>query len=81
MYIAESHNTGDPTPYLPEETARIAELQHAGVIDWCLIKTDRSGAVVLVQASDAPSAHAALNTLPLVEHGITSFTLTEVAAL
>ena len=30
--LAASSNTGDPTPYIPDEMRRIAELQAIGVI-------------------------------------------------
>jgi hypothetical protein len=31
--LAVSSNTGDPTPYIPDEMRRIAELEAAGVIE------------------------------------------------
>jgi len=33
MVLAVSHNTGDPTPHLRAEAARMAELQQAGLVE------------------------------------------------
>jgi hypothetical protein len=38
MFLAESHNTGDPTPYLQAEAARMSELQQAGIVEMVLFK-------------------------------------------
>jgi ketosteroid isomerase-like protein len=73
LFLAESHNTGDPTPYLQAEGARIYELQQAGIVETVLLKADRSGAIVLLRAADAATARDALSSLPLVANGITSF--------
>jgi hypothetical protein len=78
MFVAESHNTGDPTPYLEAEAARVGELQKSGVVETVLLKADWSGVFVLLQAADLAAARAAVGSLPLVANGITSFQLTEV---
>ena len=79
LFLAESRNTGDPTPYLQAEGARIYELQQAGIVETVLLKEDRSGAIVVLHAADAAAARDALGSLPLVAGGITSFgELTEV---
>jgi hypothetical protein len=44
MVLAVSHNTGDPTPHLQAESARMAELQQAGLVELMLLKADWSGA-------------------------------------
>jgi len=78
----ESHNTGDPTPYLQAEEARIAELQQAGIVETLLLKADQSGAIVVLRAVDAAAARDALSSLPLVANGITSFgEFTEVVSV
>ena len=46
MVLAVSHNTGDPTPHLQAEAARMAELQQAGLVELMLLKADWSGAVL-----------------------------------
>ena len=43
-----------------------------------LLKADWSGAVVLVNASNADQARAALDSLPMVTNGVTAFELTPV---
>lgn len=80
MFLAESHNTGDPTPYLQAETARIGELQQAGIIEMVLLKADRSGAVLLLRAADLTAARDAVESLPVAAHGITSVEFTEFIA-
>ncbi len=78
MVLAVSHNTGDPTPHLQPEAARMAELQQAGLVELMLLKADWSGAVLLLRAADMADARTAVDSLPLVANGITSFELTEV---
>jgi len=73
LFLAESHNTGDPTPYLQAEGARIYELQQAGIVETVLLKADRSGAIILLRTGDEAASRDALSTLPLVANGITSF--------
>jgi hypothetical protein len=73
FFLAESHNTGDPTPYLQAEGARVNELQQAGIVETVFLKADRSGAIVLLRATDVAAARDALGSLPLVANGITSF--------
>ena len=43
-----------------------------------LLKADWSGAVLLLRTTDLSAARAAVDSLPLVTNGITSFELTEV---
>jgi hypothetical protein len=78
MFLAVSHNAGDPTPYLQAEAARVAELEQAGLIELRLLKADLSGAVLLLRAADLAAAREAVDSLPLVAHGVASFELTEV---
>jgi hypothetical protein len=73
FFLAESHNTGDSTPYLQAEGARMYELQRAGIVETVFLKADRSGAIVLLRADDAAAARDALGSLPLVASGITRF--------
>jgi hypothetical protein len=73
FFLAESYNTGDPTPYLQAEGARIHELQQAGIVETVYLKADRSGVIVLLRDADAVAARDALSSLPLVANGITSF--------
>ena len=73
FFLAESHNTGDSTPYLQAEGARMRELQQAGIVETVFLKADRSGAIILLRAADAAAARDALSSLPLVVNGITSF--------
>ncbi len=77
-FLAVSNNVGDPTPFLAAERARAAQLQDSGVFERVLLKADWSGAVVLVNASNADQACAALDSLPMVTNGVTAFELTPV---
>ena len=71
-FLAESHDTGDPTPYLQAEGTRVYELQQAGIVETVLLKADRSGAFIVLRAADAAAARDALDSLPLVANGIAS---------
>jgi hypothetical protein len=77
-FLAISTNRDDPTPHLSAEVARTAELVEAGVLERVLLKADRSGAVLVLDVPDAAAARAAVDNLPLVEHGVTRFDLTEL---
>jgi hypothetical protein len=77
-FLAVSSNVDDPTPFLAAESARVAELQDSGVFERVLLKADWSGAVILVSASNADEARAALDSLPTVTNGVTAFDLTPV---
>jgi hypothetical protein len=76
--LAISTNNGDPTPYIPAEVARTSELVDAGLFERVLLKADRSGAVLVLDVPDVATARAAVDSLPLVRHGLTRFELTEV---
>lgn len=62
FFLAESHNTGDSTPYLQAEGARMRELQQAGIVETVFLKADRSGAIILLRAADAAAAAAGMHT-------------------
>lgn len=76
--LAVSSNAGDPTPYIADEMRRITELQAAGVIEELYLKADRSGAVIMLESDSGDEAKRHLATLPLVQHGVTSFEVTEL---
>lgn len=77
-FLAVSHNTGDPSAHLDAETARIAELVAAGTVERVLLKADWSGAVLILETPDEEQARAAVDSLPIATHGLTTFTLTAV---
>jgi hypothetical protein len=81
LFLAESRNTGDITPYLEAETARIGELMRAGIVETVLVKADQSGAFLLVRSADLASARDAVESLPLAAHGLTSVGFAEVIAI
>ena len=74
--LAVSTNLSDPTPYLAEEMQKMSELQRSGVVERLLLKADRSGAVLVLEAPDPEAARSAVGTLPLAQHGVTEFTFT-----
>jgi hypothetical protein len=80
MFLAVSTNRGDPSPYLEAEQAQTEALTGAGLVDTLLLKADWSGAVMVLNVTDAVAARAALDTLPLVKSGIATFEVTEVIA-
>jgi hypothetical protein len=65
----------DFTPYLDAEARRVWELQQAGVIREIYFRADRPDAVIVLECKDLKTAHAALNTLPLVREGLIAFSL------
>ena len=73
-----SSNSGDPAPHIPAEIARTGELVEAGVVERVPLKANRSGAVLVLDVPDITAARAAVDSLPLVTHGLTRFELTEV---
>ena len=76
--LAMSTNTGDPTAYLADEGAVVADLTREGVVKWVLVKADWSGAVMLLEVPDLETARATVEALPIAAHGLTRFDLTEV---
>jgi hypothetical protein len=77
-FVAISNNTGDPSPHLAAESARIEELVREGVIERILLKADWSGAVLILDAPDEQRARSTVEGLPIAAHGLTTFTLTPV---
>ena len=74
--LAVSHNVGDPTPWITQEGARMAELVASGFVEHVWLKADYSGAVVIAESADPATAAEVLATLPLVRNNLTSFTVT-----
>ena len=57
---------------------RIAELQASGVIEHLYLKTDRWGAVIILETGSGDEAERQLSTLPLAQRGVTSFEVIEL---
>lgn len=79
-FLAVSTNVDDPMPYLAAESARVGELIEDGTIEQLFLKADWSGSVIIVHAGDQLTAQSALDSLPLVCHGVTTFDVTEIVA-
>ena len=77
-FLAVSQNCGDPTPVLAAEGQQMASLVAAGVVEHVYLKTDYSGAVLILEVRDAQQADAELGTLPMVMGGLTNFTVTAI---
>ena len=77
-FLAISTNLADPTPHIAAEMQEMERLFGPGVVERLLLKADRSGAVLLMEAPDAATAQSAVDSLPLARHGITRFALTPV---
>ena len=80
-FLAVSQNIADPTPFLEQETSRMAQLGAEGLVEQFFLKTDRSGVVLIVEAPDTSAADRQLSTLPLVRNNITKFTVTELTTV
>jgi hypothetical protein len=74
-------NAKDVSPFIAAEARRIAELRAAGTITGVWLKSDFSGAVLMVECADETEATAALNTLPIVINEATAYVLTEIVDL
>ena len=77
-FLAVSQNQGDPTPWLAAEAAQMAQLVQRGVVHDVYLKTDFSGAVLILDVADQPDAEKELATLPLVNAQLTRFALTAI---
>lgn len=77
-FLATSTNVGDPGPWIPEESKRMAELAQSGTLEHAYLKADFSGAVLVVEADSLQGATAQLGTLPLVREGVTTFQFTQI---
>lgn len=76
--LAVSTNTGNASAHLADEGARIDELTRQGVVEWVLLKSDWSGAALLLTVPDLETARATVGSLPIAAHGLTRFELTPV---
>jgi len=79
--LVVSTNTKDVSPFIAAEARRIAELRAAGTITDVWLKSDFSGAVLMLECADEAGATAALNTLPIVINDATAYVLTEIVDL
>ncbi len=69
----------DFQPHLKAEAARAWELQQADVIRELYFDAGAHTAVLILECANLEDAQAALNTLPLVEHGLIKFDLIPLA--
>ncbi len=76
--LAISTNTGDTSPYLADEGARVDQLVREGVVERVLLKADWSGAALLLEVPDVDTARATVEALPIAAHGLTRFDLVAV---
>lgn len=81
MFLVTSANIKDVSSLVAAETERVNELRAAGIIRNGWLKSDFSGAILVLECADEAEASAALNTLPTVINGATTFVLTEVFGL
>jgi hypothetical protein len=77
-YLVVSTNTKDVSPYIEAEVQRLAELRAAGTVTAVWLKSDFSGAVLMLESADEAEATAAVRTLPIVINDATTFVLTEL---
>jgi hypothetical protein len=76
--LAISTNTGDTSPYLAEEGARVDQLVRQGVVERVLLKADWSGAALLLDVPDLEAARGTVQALPIAARGLTHFDLVPV---
>lgn len=68
-------SAADFAPHLKDEARRVWELQQAGLVREVYFRADQHTAVLVLECPALEDAQAALNTLPLVEHGLIAFQL------
>ena len=66
--------------HLKEEAAKAWELYSAGVFREMYFRTDRGGAVLIMECADLEEAKKVLDTLPLVKTGLVDFDLIPLGA-
>jgi hypothetical protein len=69
----------DITPYLSEEQRMVAQWREDGIILDSFLRRDRSGAILLLEDTDAAAAEGRLSKLPFVEQELIEFDLVELA--
>ncbi|HTW41044.1 MAG TPA: hypothetical protein VMD79_01870 [Solirubrobacteraceae bacterium] len=69
----------DVTPHVPEEQRVVAQWREDGFILDSFLRRDRSGAILLLEDTDAAAAEQRLGKLPFVERDLIEFELVELA--
>ncbi len=67
--------SADFAPYLKAEARCVWELQQSGLVRELYFRADQHTAVLVLECTTLEDAQAALDTLPLVEHGLITFEL------
>ena len=83
--LAIEHELSTATPedfqrHAKAEAARAWALHQEGVIRELYFRADRPEAVLVLECADVAAAQDALNTLPLVQHGLIAFELIPLTA-
>lgn len=80
-FLAVSTNTRDVSDFAAAELKRVNELRTAGTITGGWLKSDYSGAVLILECADEDEATAALNTLPIAINKAATVALTPIVDL
>lgn len=78
--LAPGATREDIVPHLPDEVAHAWSLWKAGVIRENYLRTDRPGAVIVLEAAGVEEAREMLAGLPLVQRGLIDFDFVAVGA-
>ena len=81
MYLAVSTNTKDVSAFVTAEFQRVDELRAIGTIIDGWLKSDFSGAILVLDCTNEGEANIALSTLPTVINHATTFALTKIVDL
>lgn len=71
---------GEFSRFSRAEAARAWELHRQGIIRELYFRADRNEAVLILECDSLAAAQQALDTLPLVEHGLIAFDLIPLKA-
>jgi hypothetical protein len=66
---------------MAQEGQRVYELYDSGLITDMYWKTDNSGAVLILEADNLDQAREQLGSLPMDQHGMTTFTYIPITPL
>jgi hypothetical protein len=80
-FLAVSTNTEDVSEFATAEFQRLDELRADGTLTDGWLKSDISGAILVLECADEGEASDAIDTLPTVINGATTVFLTQIIDL
>ncbi|MEM1138547.1 MAG: hypothetical protein AAGB03_10025 [Pseudomonadota bacterium] len=76
--LAPGKSPDDLGPHAKGEAAAAWELTKSGILRNLLLREDKPGAYLMMEAKDEAEVKAALDTLPFVQHGLLTIEISPV---